>query len=176
MFFGRDALDYSAGDAFPGQEQVAAASIDLCAALFEETYTVAADGFNFRYWRPNESSWERGDRVVLYDRMRDRVLDQDGVQARYGVAPPSIPDWLALVGDAADGIPGIPRWGAKSSSALLSRYLHIEHIIAVVIYGVVLAGNIWLWSLWQNRGKAADDASAPARSAFGRPLVREGGA
>ena len=53
------------------------------------------------------------------------------------------------------------------------NYLHIEHLIAVVIYGVVLGGNIWLWSLWQNRGKAAED-QAPARSTFGRPLVKEG--
>lgn len=53
------------------------------------------------------------------------------------------------------------------------NYLVIEHIIAVVIYAVMLGGNMWLWSIWQNRGK--DDAAAsPARSAFGRPLVKEG--
>ena len=55
------------------------------------------------------------------------------------------------------------------------NYLHIEHIIAVVIYGVVLGGNIWLWSVWQSRGKA-QESTAPARSSFGRPLVKEGAA
>jgi hypothetical protein len=56
---------------------------------------------------------------------------------------------------------------------LTINYLHIEHTIAVVIYGVMLAGNVWLWSVWQNRGKAQEE-KAPARSAFGRPLVKEG--
>ena len=50
------------------------------------------------------------------------------MSAKYGVSPASIPDWLALVGDSADGIPGIPTWGAKSAAALLSRYGHIEAI------------------------------------------------
>jgi 5'-3' exonuclease len=50
------------------------------------------------------------------------------VVEKYGVAPVSIPDWLALVGDSADGIPGVPTWGAKSAAALLSRYQHIEAI------------------------------------------------
>jgi 5'-3' exonuclease len=70
----------------------------------------------------------RGERVVLLDRRRDRVLDQAAVRDKFGVDPASIPDWLALVGDAADGIPGIPRWGAKSASALLARYRRIEAI------------------------------------------------
>ena len=52
----------------------------------------------------------------------------DGVRAKFGVSPRSIPDWLALVGDSADGIPGIPRWGAKSSAALLSAYEHLDRI------------------------------------------------
>ncbi|MEZ5166285.1 MAG: hypothetical protein R2695_07255 [Acidimicrobiales bacterium] len=55
------------------------------------------------------------------------------------------------------------------------NYQVVEHLIAVVIYVVALGGNIWLWSVWQNRGKG-DDAATPARSAFGRPLVREGDA
>ncbi|MDG2025707.1 MAG: hypothetical protein P8J50_01215 [Acidimicrobiales bacterium] len=58
---------------------------------------------------------------------------------------------------------------------LTINYLHIEHIIAVVIYGIVLGGNIALWSIWQGRGKGQDD-STPARSSFGRPLVKEGSA
>ena len=63
-----------------------------------------------------------GSRVVQVDRMRRRVIDADGVRARNGVDPESIPDWLALVGDTADGIPGVPGFGAKTASALLARY------------------------------------------------------
>ncbi len=70
----------------------------------------------------------RGTRVVCLDRMRRRVLDEAGVIAKFGVSPASIADWLALVGDDADGIPGIPGWGAKSASTLLARYGHIEAI------------------------------------------------
>jgi 5'-3' exonuclease len=66
--------------------------------------------------------------VVCWDRRRDIVLDEDGVLAKFGVRPQSIPDWLALVGDAADGYPGIPEWGAKSAAAVLRRVEHIEAI------------------------------------------------
>lgn len=69
-----------------------------------------------------------GRRVVCWDRRRDIVYDEEGVIDKYGVPPASIPDWLALVGDAADGYPGIPAWGAKSASAVLSKYKHIEAI------------------------------------------------
>ena len=69
-----------------------------------------------------------GNHIVCWDRRRDIVYDEAAVVAKYGVAPASIPDWLALVGDSADGIPGIPTWGAKSAAALLSRYQHIEAI------------------------------------------------
>lgn len=69
-----------------------------------------------------------GTRVVCYDRMRRRLLDAAAVTEKFGVAPASIPDWLALVGDAADGIPGVRRWGAKSASAVLGTYAHIERI------------------------------------------------
>ena len=69
-----------------------------------------------------------GDRVVQLDRRRDVVLDEAAVLARYGVRPASIPDWLALVGDSADGFPGLKGWGAKAASAVLGRYGHIEHI------------------------------------------------
>ncbi|MGB7876931.1 MAG: 5'-3' exonuclease H3TH domain-containing protein, partial [Anaerolineales bacterium] len=65
---------------------------------------------------------------VCWDRRREIVIDEAGVVEKYGVRPPSIPDWLALVGDSADGIPGIPAWGAKSSSVVLSHYEHIERI------------------------------------------------
>jgi 5'-3' exonuclease len=70
----------------------------------------------------------RGASVVCWDRRRRLVLDEPGVAAKFGVTPPSIPDWLALVGDDADGIPGVPRWGARSASALLARYHRIEDI------------------------------------------------
>ena len=69
-----------------------------------------------------------GNRVVQVDRMRRRVIDEDGVVAKNGVPPASIPDWLALVGDTADGIPGVPGFGAKTAAALLSRYGTVEAI------------------------------------------------
>jgi 5'-3' exonuclease len=69
-----------------------------------------------------------GSRVVCWDRRRDIIIDEAGVVAKYGVRPGSIPDWLALVGDSADGYPGLPGWGAKSASAVLSRFEHIESI------------------------------------------------
>ncbi len=70
----------------------------------------------------------RGDSVVCYDRRREKVFDEAGVFEKFGVYPASIPDLLALTGDAADGIPGIPKWGAKTSSQLLARYTHLENI------------------------------------------------
>ncbi len=69
-----------------------------------------------------------GSRIVCWDRRRDVVIDEAGVEAKYGVRPQSIPDWLALVGDAADGYPGLPGWGAKSTAAVLARFEHIEQI------------------------------------------------
>jgi 5'-3' exonuclease len=67
-------------------------------------------------------------RVVCLDRMRKKVLDEPGVHAKFGVGPKSMPDWLALVGDSADGYPGIARWGAKSAAAVLAVYEHLERI------------------------------------------------
>lgn len=69
-----------------------------------------------------------GDRVVCWDRRRGIFYDEAAVIEKYGVAPASIPDWLALVGDAADGIPGIPAWGAKSAAAILAKYHHLDAI------------------------------------------------
>lgn len=66
--------------------------------------------------------------VVCWDRRRELILDELGVEEKFGVLPVSIPDYLALVGDAADGIPGIPKWGAKSSGIILNRYQHLESI------------------------------------------------
>ena len=69
-----------------------------------------------------------GDRVVAWDRRRDIVMDEAGVLAKFGVGPASIPDYLALVGDAADGFPGIPKWGAKTTAQVLEQYATIEQI------------------------------------------------
>ena len=72
----------------------------------------------------------RGERVVLWDRRRDLVYDEAGVRAKWGVPPSSVADRLALVGDAADGFPGLPGWGDKSASAVLARYGTLEAIPA----------------------------------------------
>jgi 5'-3' exonuclease len=70
----------------------------------------------------------RGSRVVLWDRRRRVEYDASGVRAKWGVDPAAIPDFLALVGDASDGYPGLPGWGAKSAAAVLARYGSLEAI------------------------------------------------
>lgn len=70
-------------------------------------------------------------RVVTYDRRNKKMYGFDEVVEKFGVEPASIPDYLALVGDTADGVPGLPGWGAKSSSVVLRRYGHLEEIPAV---------------------------------------------
>ncbi|HSF19081.1 MAG TPA: 5'-3' exonuclease H3TH domain-containing protein [Vicinamibacteria bacterium] len=70
----------------------------------------------------------RSDRIVCWDRMRGKVLDEEGVERKFGVRPRSIPDFLALVGDSADGLPGVFGWGKKSTSVVLTCYPHIEDI------------------------------------------------
>jgi len=70
----------------------------------------------------------RGTRVVQMNRRTRTIRDEAGVVAKFGVPPVSIPDYLALVGDAADGYPGLPGWGAKSAAAVLARYGHLETI------------------------------------------------
>jgi 5'-3' exonuclease len=72
----------------------------------------------------------RGTRVVQLDRRKDVLIDEAGVAAKFGVGPASIPDYLALVGDSADGFPGLAGWGAKSAGAVLARWTHIEDIPA----------------------------------------------
>jgi 5'-3' exonuclease len=69
-----------------------------------------------------------GDRIVQFDRRKGEVRDAEGVRAKFGVPPESIPDYLGLVGDTADGFPGLPGWGAKSAGAVLGHYLHLEAI------------------------------------------------
>ena len=68
----------------------------------------------------------QSERAVCLDRRKDMVIDEAAVESKFGVSPESIPDYLALVGDAADGIPGIARWGAKSTAQALQRYERIE--------------------------------------------------
>jgi 5'-3' exonuclease len=65
---------------------------------------------------------------VLWDRRRGLTYDDAGVRAKWGVPPPFIPDWLAVVGDSSDGYPGIPGWGAKGAAGVLARYGHLEDI------------------------------------------------
>jgi 5'-3' exonuclease len=72
----------------------------------------------------------RGARIVQLDRRKNIVRDEAGVIAKFGVAPASIPDYLALVGDSADGFPGLMGWGAKSAAAVLARFGHLESIPA----------------------------------------------
>jgi 5'-3' exonuclease len=69
-----------------------------------------------------------GTRVVQFDRRKREILDEAGVVEKFGIAPASIPDYLGLVGDTADGYPGLPGWGAKSAASVLARYGHIEDI------------------------------------------------
>ncbi len=70
----------------------------------------------------------RGDRVVQLDRRTRELRNESAVQEKFGAPPASIPDWLALVGDSADGYPGLPGWGARSAATVLARYEHLEHI------------------------------------------------
>jgi 5'-3' exonuclease len=72
----------------------------------------------------------RGNRVVQLDRRTGEVRNESGVMEKFGVPPASIPDCLALVGDSADGYPGLPGWGQKAASAILAKYLHLEKIPA----------------------------------------------
>jgi 5'-3' exonuclease len=72
-----------------------------------------------------------GERVVQLDRRSTTIRDEAGVIEKFGVLPESIPDWLALVGDSADGFPGLPGWGAKSAATVLARYVHLEDIPAL---------------------------------------------
>ena len=70
----------------------------------------------------------RGTRVVQLNRRTRVTFDEAGIIQKFGVSPESIPDYLALVGDSADGYPGLPGWGAKSSAAVLAKYVHLENI------------------------------------------------
>jgi 5'-3' exonuclease len=98
-----------------------------------------------------------GDRVVRLDRMRRAVLDEAGVANKFGILAGSIPDWLALVGDTSDGIPGIPRWGEKSASAVLAKFRRLEDIPdAASAWGISVRGaDALAKSLAERRAEAA---------------------
>jgi 5'-3' exonuclease len=83
----------------------------------------------------------RDERVVQLDRRTRELRNASGVQQKFGVSPESIPDWLALVGDSADGFPGLPGWGARSAATVLARYRHLEEIPkAAERWGVPIRG------------------------------------
>jgi len=83
----------------------------------------------------------RGTRVVQLDRRRNIIRDEAGIVEKFGVKPPSIPDYLALVGDASDGYPGLQGWGAKSTAAVLAKFEHLENIPADARQWSVNAAN-----------------------------------
>jgi 5'-3' exonuclease len=97
-----------------------------------------------------------GDRVVQFDRRKRARIDERGVIEKFGVRPESIPDYLGLVGDAADGFPGLPGWGAKSASAVLAEYRHYEAIpVHAADWRVALRGAAKLAAtLAEQRGNA----------------------
>jgi 5'-3' exonuclease len=116
----------------------------------------------------------RGERVVTRDRRRDRTFDEAGVMARWGIRPASIPDYLALVGDSADGFPGLPGWGDKSTAAVLARFPHLEDIpkdVAEWLVNVRSAAQLSatlrdLWSdalLFRRLATLANNAPLPQR-------------
>ncbi len=108
----------------------------------------------------------RGDKIVEWDRRRDIILNEEGVFGKFGVAPQSIPDYLGLVGDSADGYPGIPGWGAKSASSVLSKFGHLESIPEKV-------------SDWQIKAMAprprCDPGRQPGRASRGSLLIPQTG-
>jgi 5'-3' exonuclease len=98
----------------------------------------------------------RGKRIVQLDRRKDVLIDEDGVIAKFGVGPTSIPDYLALVGDSADGFPGLAGWGAKSAATVLARWNHVEEIPPdPAQWGVVVRGAAKLGATLQEH---RDDA------------------
>jgi 5'-3' exonuclease len=111
-------VEFEADDALAAAAVMAAADPDvdqviICTPDKDLGQCVTADG-----------------RIVQLDRRKGTVLDRAGVTEKFGVPPESIPDYLALVGDAADGFPGLPGWGAKSAAAVLARYGRLEDIPA----------------------------------------------
>jgi 5'-3' exonuclease len=108
-------VDFEADDALAAAAAVAAAD-----ARVEQVVICTPD--------KDLAQCVHGTRVVQLDRRTRQVRDEAGVRQKFGVSPASIPDWLALVGDSADGFPGLPGWGATSAAAVLARYGHLEDI------------------------------------------------
>jgi len=108
-------IDYEADDALASLARAGSKS-----GLFERVILATPD--------KDLMQCVEGTTVVTWDRMRQKYYDEAAVQEKLGVAPRSVPDYLALVGDPADGIPGLPRWGAKAASRVLAIYGHLEHI------------------------------------------------
>ena len=108
-------VDFEADDALAAAAAVAAAD-----ARVEQVVICTPD--------KDLAQCVRGERVVQLDRRRGKLHDEAGVVRKFGVRPASIPDWLALVGDSADGFPGLPGWGATSAATVLARYEHLERI------------------------------------------------
>ena len=100
----------------------------------------------------------RSSRVVQLDRRADRIRDEAGVRDRFGVPPASIPDYLALVGDSADGYPGLPGWGERSTSAVLGAYGHLEAVPHEAVD-------------WQVRVRGADRLAATLQNKFELALL-----
>lgn len=100
----------------------------------------------------------RNDRVVQLDRRSRRLRDEAGVRDRFGVPPASIPDYLALVGDSADGYPGLPGWGKRSTAAVLGLYGHLEAIPPAAVD-------------WQVRPRGANRLAATLRESFELALL-----
>lgn len=100
----------------------------LAAAAFLAAMDKAVDRIFICTPDKDLSQCVQGTRIVQLDRRKRLIRDEAGVIAKFGVSPPIIPDYLALVGDASDGYPGLRGWGAKSASAVLARYGHLEQI------------------------------------------------
>jgi 5'-3' exonuclease len=98
----------------------------------------------------------RGDRVVQLDRRTRELRNESAVRQKFGIPPASIPDWLALVGDSADGYPGLPGWGPRAAATVLARYQHLEHIPNLALaWDVSVRGSMRLaTSLAEQRGRA----------------------
>jgi len=131
-------------------------------ALAAMAVRAAADARVERVWlcTPDKdlAQMVRGERVVGFDRKKRAVLDEAGVVAKFGVQPASIPDWLALVGDEQDGIPGIARWGERSAATVLAHYRHLDAIPADA-------------SAWQVKVRGADALAATLAAARADALL-----
>jgi len=108
-------VEYEADDALGAAAKVADADPDV-----ERAFIVTPD--------KDLGQCVRGTRIVQYDRRKRQIIDEDGVREKFGISPASIPDYLGLVGDTADGFPGLAGWGAKSAASVLARWVHLEAI------------------------------------------------